>query len=140
MSEKGVNKRALADALLDKAQKVLRRTNSEETASKKCRDNLKGYTDPEVYIKKNEKGESMYDELLGAVRHKKINIKFALGYKFYRDLKLRHPKAAILGKALLVVPQPPQVVPPTLIQAMVATRLETPDHSRATVWINLNEP
>jgi hypothetical protein len=132
-------KRAHADDLLAKATKVLKRTNSEETATKKCYDNLKTYSDPEVYVKKNDNGATPFEDVLAAVRFKKSNIKFAMGCKFYRDLKVRHPKQAHSCKELLVVPKPMEVVPPALLQAMVATKLKTPDHTQATVWVNLQE-
>ena len=50
------------------SKRTLRKTLSEEDASKKCRDNLKGYSDEQVYVVKNAEGTTAFDEVLAGVR------------------------------------------------------------------------
>jgi hypothetical protein len=121
------------------AKKTLRKTLSEEDASKKCRDNLKGYSDEQVYVVKNSEGVTAFDEVLAGVRTKKTDKLFPLCKIFYKQVRERHPKI-ILNQALLVVPNPPGHVHPGLLRAMVATRKAKADHTQVLSWLAANTP
>jgi hypothetical protein len=84
MSGRGV-KRAATTAMVNECKK-LRKTPSEELTSKKCKDNLKDYTDEEIWLKKNDAGDTPADEVLDAVRRKMSEPEYACGV-FYTHLR-----------------------------------------------------
>ena len=118
--------------------KKLKQNPSAETAVKSCRDNLKGYTEDEIYITKNASGATAYEDVLAGVRQHKHNPEFPLGGPFYASIRARHPKK-IHDKQLLVVPQPKEDIPDDLLRAVIATKKAKPDHSLILTWLGSNE-
>ena len=96
--------------------KRLKKTPSETEASKKARDNFKGYNEEQIYIEKVD-GSSIFDKLIAGVRQKREDPKWPMGLFFYASIKARHRR----GMSKLEAPMPKESIRQALVKAMVSS-------------------
>ncbi|CAK0886134.1 unnamed protein product [Prorocentrum cordatum] len=118
--------------------KKLKKTPSEETAVKACRDNFKSYTDEEIFVQRGEDETTIFENVLAQVRKKKRDRTVKMGGLFYRRMKEKHPKKNDHSE-VLVGASPPEPVAPLLFKALVASNKTRPDHTLMVTYIGANE-
>jgi hypothetical protein len=76
---------------------------------------------------------------VAGVRKKKENIQFKMGSIFYKNIKMRRARTDA-NKELFTPPTPSEIVPVSLIKAMIAVKQRTPNHNLMVAWIASNTP
>lgn len=96
--------------------KQLKRTPSEDIASKSCSGNLKGYTDVDLFMNNVSKGAAPFDAVLSGVRERKQNSwPLQWGIMFSNHVRADHP-TQVHHPELMVVPKPAGHVPADLFE------------------------
>jgi hypothetical protein len=121
------------------SNRTLKRSASEAIAVKACVDNFKGWSSDEVYVQVSDGGTTIFNDVVAAVRKKKEDKTFKMGSYFYKNLKLRRARTDA-NKALFTPPSPPEVVPVSLMKAMIAAKQRSPNHNLMVAWIASNTP
>lgn len=114
--------------------KKLRRQTTDQTVEKAIRDNCKGWSEQLTHVKQNDDGQTLYDLVKADIYRKRTDASFRLGALRWRELKSTFAAADDAAK-VLVVPDPPEVVPPALLKACVAAKRQHSDRQPLIVFL-----
>lgn len=119
----------------------LRRVTTEAVAEKALRDNCKHLTPEECHILRNSDGESIFEVVMKHLRMKRDDDNYVFGAKLWRDIKSQF-RRAMDPHEVLVVPQPPEAVPPALLKAVISAKRNHADRAPLSAYLaaapNLN--
>lgn len=76
----------------------------------------------------------LFQKLCDDLRRKRREPTFVMGARYYRTLKDQY-RAPTDPLSMLTAPNPPQIVAPSLLKAMIATKKARPDHTLMQAYL-----